>query len=232
MRSRLPAALTATILAYSRPQRQGGPASATAVQGLRATAPAATAVQGLCAISLDRRSAAGLGASAAATALLLPLPAPAAELPPAAVILRVAEVTQFQEDALRRAASYSDEEERERAGYAFGRNQMEMSVDVLLRNTRLSSLPGCATPALTIGEVKRIASRRDGMLSQADLLAMAAAYSRSREELRVAFEAMPERERREGKEIVRGLKAADDERKRAAQAEEEAAIAERGLYPR
>ena len=74
--------------------------------------------------------------------------------------------------------------------------------------------------------------KRHHRLRHLPLLAMAAAYSRSRDELRVAFEAMPERERREGKEIVRGLKAADDERKRAAQAEEEAAIAERGLYPR
>lgn len=146
------------------------------------------------------------------------------KLPPAAIILRVAEVTQFQEDILRQAASYSDEE-RISSGYNFGRQQMQMSVDILLRNTGLAELPGGAIPALTLGEIKQIAEQGQGYLSSKELLSMAGKYSRARDELRVAFEAMPAQAQSTGKSIVRRLTAQDNARKQEAMREAEAEAA-------
>ena len=168
--------------------------------------------------------------TAAAALCLLPSMPPAAraeppttraELPPAAVILRVAEVTSFQEDILRQAASMSDDE-RMSSGYNFARQQMQMSVDILLKNTNLGVTSGCATPALTLGEIKRIAEANSGYLSGNELLLMAGIYSRARDELKVAFEAMPASDQAAGKGIVRRLTAEDDARKRQGQAEAEA----------
>ena len=161
------------------------------------------------------RRALMLGAAAAA---LLPGPhraTAANELPPAVVMLRVAEVTDFQEAMMRRSAR-DTEDERRREGLEFGRPQMIMSTDILLRNTKLGSLPGCAAPALTLGGVKRIANVGEGALSSEELLMMASQYAKARAELRVAFEALPAEEQREGKEIARRLRAEDDARKRQA----------------
>ena len=170
---------------------------------------------------LSRRSALQfLGGGAAAVAVPRAVAA-ADSLPPAAVILRVAEVTSYQEDLLRRAASYSDDD-RERAGYSFGRNQFVQSVDILLKNTNLAALPGCTVPALTLNEVRVIATQGSGALTTAEYLSMASRYSRARDELRVAFEAMPEKEQATGKSIVRRLTYEDNLRKAEAKAEEEA----------
>ena len=140
------------------------------------------------------------------------------ELPPAAVILRVAEVTAFQEDILRQAASMSDDE-RMNNGFDFGRQQMTMSVDILLKNTNLGLLPACATPALTLGEIKKLADRGSGRLTRDEYLLMAGVYSRARDELKLAFEAMSAEEQATGKGIVRRLTAEDNARKREGEAE-------------
>ena len=175
--------------------------------------------------SMSRRT---LTFGAAAAASLLPPGRPphhiaalaaADTLPPAALMLRVAEVTDYQEALLRRAASYTDEE-RNREGLDFGRPQMAMSTDILLKNTKLSSLPGCAEAALTLGGVKRIASVGEGALTSEELLLMAGQYAKARDELRIVFEALPAEEQATAKTITRRLRAQDDERKR--QAEEEA----------
>ena len=155
----------------------------------------------------------------AAAALVTPRAAPAKEtLPPAAVMLRVAEVTDYQEAMLRKSARET-QEERQRDGLELARTQMELSTDVLLKNTKLASLPGCVQPALTLGGVKRIAQSGEGALTEGELLLMAGAYALARSELRVAFEALPPEEQQAAKDIVRKLRAEDDERKRQAQDE-------------
>lgn len=156
---------------------------------------------------------AGLGTPAAGA------DATAGTMSSATVMLRVAEVTDYQERVLRSSAALS-EKQRDEEGLVFARNQIKLSVEILLKNTKLGSLPGGAQPALTLADVQRVAERGDGPFTSTELLAMAALYARAREELRVAFMAMPADEQRDGKEAARLLRAADDERK--AQYEREA----------
>ena len=169
-------------------------------------------------ISYTRKSL--LVHSAAAASLLATTPstnkasaaeAAASELPRGTVMLRVAEVTDYQETMLRQVAAASDEENARR-GLSLGRKQMVMSTEVLLKNTRLGQLQGCAAAALTIGGVKAIAEGGDGKMSRDELLRMAAQYRTAREELRVAFEALPAAEQADAKAIARRLRTEDDAR--------------------
>ena len=154
-------------------------------------------------------------------------PSTSSEMAPAVVILRVAEVTEYQERILRRAAELSPMQ-RESEGLVIGRQQLSLSTDILLRNTKLGSLPGCAAPALTLGGIRQIAQRNEGTLSPAELVLAANLYARARSELRVAFESMPVEEQRAGKEIVRQLRAADEERIRQAMEEDDEELRLRG----
>ena len=87
-------------------------------------------------------------------------------MPPAAVMLRVAEVTEYQEQILRKSAAL-DAQKRDEEGLNFGRQQMEMSVDILLKNTKLGGLQGCAQPTLTLAGVRRVAESGEGTLTPA-----------------------------------------------------------------
>ena len=104
---------------------------------------------------------------------------------------------------------------------------MVLSTDIVLRNTKLGALPGCAPAALTLGRVKGLAQASEGKLSDTEMLLMADMYSRAREELRLAFEAMPEAEQRSGRAVARRLRAADEARKKLAQEEDAAEAKER-----
>jgi hypothetical protein len=148
------------------------------------------------------------------------------ELPPAAVMLRIAEVTDFQEGLLRRSAGLASDEERKAQNLLLGRAQLGLSVDILLKNTRLASLPGGDEPTLTLLSVKRMAQDGSGPLGGADLVRIADAYARARDELRVAFEALPAAEQQQGRAIARQLRAEDDERIRQA----EVGQVQRALY--
>ena len=132
-------------------------------------------------------------------------------------MLRVAEVTDFQERLLRRYAAAS-EEQRANSGFRFGR-EMVLATDVLLKNTKLDALPGCAPAALSLGAIKLIAKGNDGPLSDGELLGMARQYAEARENLRVAFEALPAAQQAEAKATAQRMRAED----RARMAEAEAA---------
>jgi len=99
-----------------------------------------------------RASTSALAACAAAlvavspSVTLLPAAATAIEvvreavLPPAAALLRVSEVTEMQEATLRRSADDTSPF-KQRTGLNIGRQQMMMSIDLLLTNTKLGALP-------------------------------------------------------------------------------------------
>ena len=168
----------------------------------------------------------------AATSLFAPPIASAAEpasLPPGAIMLRVAEVTDYQEKMLRQLATM-DEAELERGGFVIERSQMAMSTDILLKNTRLSSLPGCVPAALTLASIKQIAQDGKGALTPAEEAKMALAYFKAREQLRLAFEALPAAEQADAKAIVRKLRAEDLARIREGEREMELEQQQRALY--
>ena len=73
-------------------------------------------------------------------------------LPAAATLLRAAEVTAVQEDLLRRSAA-ATEQQRFDDGLLVGRQDMIMSVEILIRNAKLERVPntGAAVAALQGG---------------------------------------------------------------------------------
>lgn len=136
-------------------------------------------------------------------------------LPAAATLLRAAEVTAVQEDLLRRSAA-ATEQQRFDDGLLVGRQDMIMSVEILIRNAKLERVPNTGAAVAALQGVKRIAEvGGTGLLGQPELLAMARQYAAAREELRAAFERMPERERERGLQVVRRLRAEDEARLRA-----------------
>lgn len=138
-------------------------------------------------------------------------------LPAAAVLLRAAEVTAVQEALLRRSAA-ATEQQRLDDGLLVGRQDMIMSVDILVRNTKLERVPNAGAAVAALQGIKRIAEvSGEGPLRDTELLAMARQYEAAREELRAVFELMPTRERERGLELVRKLRAQDDERLRDAE---------------
>lgn len=144
------------------------------------------------------------------------------DLPPSAVLLRVAEVTAMQESLLRRAAAMS-EQQRLDEGLAVGRPQMSMSVDIFLKNTKLATVRNSEECVSTIRGVALIAEAGEGPLTERELTAMARQYAAARDELRQVFERLPEGEQAVGREVVRKLRTEDQARIRSGQ--EEAAAA-------
>ena len=143
---------------------------------------------------------------------------------PAAVMLRVAALSEFQEQTLHRAAALSDEERFAAAvsqrGLPVGPADMARSVDFLLRNTNLAVLPGCAPAAKTIGGIKRIAeSNTRQRLSKSELERMAMQYAVARGQLEQAFAALPEDMQLRARALASELQAAEDERRRYDDAE-------------
>ena len=138
---------------------------------------------------------------------------------PAAAIVRVAELCDFQEQTLRRAAAVSDEERFAAAvsdrGLPVGPADMVRSVEFLLRNTKLQGLPGCAPAAVTISGVKKVAERSTSQrLSARELLHMANQFAIARRQLDAALAALPEEDRRQGRMLASQLKAAEEKRRR------------------
>ena len=141
------------------------------------------------------------------------------QLPPAVVILRVIGLAELQEEMLYRSAALSDEE-RFAQGLAIGRRQVEMSADLLLTNTKLASQPGCGRAASTLAGLRKIASGGNKPLSQKELLLLAKQYALARDQLTLAFRALPEQDQREGEAMEKTLRAADDEAKQPYWSEE------------
>lgn len=183
---------------------------------------------------MTRRSAfrAG-GASAAAALLAFPVniqPAAAAEqplpLPPAAVVLQVAETTATLEGMMRQSVKDMDDltdQQRKDVGRwpPIGRAELKGSVDVLLRNSKLATLPKGDEAAGVLGGVKLIVGSGNSPLSKEEYLIVASQYSKARDACRAVFESFTAAQQAEAKEIVRKLQTETKERIRQNQEEEE-----------
>lgn len=190
---------------------------------------------------LARRSFIGAGAAA----FLVPhRPASAAtaviqlggvSYTPAAMLLQLAEQTAAMEGIMRQSAKDIERltlEQRESAGAAnqgpgvVGRRDMIMSIDIMIANSKLESIPNGAEAAGTLRAIQLTARSGKGPLSSDEYLAMAAVYRNAREvDLRRAFEAFGPEEQAEGKAIVRKASEQDLTRMREMEAAEAAEVA-------
>ena len=139
-------------------------------------------------------------------------------LPPAVMMLRIVEQTEFQEQMLRRSAALSNED-RFAQGVLIGPNQLKTSVDNLIRNTRLSELPACAPAVRSLCVIKSLAGRSSDKLSPRELLQAADQYAIARVQVSQAFDRLPEEEQRAGRALTLRLRASEDERARGDTAE-------------
>eukprot|EP00746_Dinoflagellata_sp_MGD_P058879 gnl/MRDRNA2_/MRDRNA2_251520_c0_seq1.p1 gnl/MRDRNA2_/MRDRNA2_251520_c0~~gnl/MRDRNA2_/MRDRNA2_251520_c0_seq1.p1 ORF type:complete len:282 (-),score=57.44 gnl/MRDRNA2_/MRDRNA2_251520_c0_seq1:41-886(-) len=133
-------------------------------------------------------------------------------LPQAAVVLRIAEVTSIMEKQLRQSATFDVQQRMEMNIPIIGRSNMAMSVDILLRNSKLESIPNSAPAVRALREVTRIAEANEGPLNKDEFLAMARQYEIARQELRATFESMPKEQQEQGRAIARGLFVEDQKR--------------------
>ena len=135
-------------------------------------------------------------------------------LPPAEVILDVAENTDAMEGLMRESAREA------KAGRqpVIKRGDMVKSVNVMLANSKLSSIPGADEAAGDLRRIAEIARARSGPLRSDEFLSMAEKYSDARNALRRSFEALPRKQQEAGKAIARKKRAAEEAKLVAARA--------------
>ena len=146
------------------------------------------------------------------------------------MLLQMAENTASMEGILRQsakeAASLTERQRDERGASNAGpgvitRIDMASSIDVMIKNSQLTSITGGNEAASTLRVVQVIAKTGKGNLSADDYELMAKQYAAAREDLRRAFEAMPPEAQANGKAFVRELRAKDMARMREMRDEEE-----------
>jgi len=176
---------------------------------------------------LSRRAM--LGAAAATIPISLPWRAAAAEqplpLPQSAIVLQVAENTAAMQGMMVQSAKDAETltvQQRIEAGRRpINRGEIAASIDVIIKNSKISALPNGGDAADMLRGVKIIAAVGQGELSGDEYKAMARQYERARDELKKVFDALPADQQAEGKAIVGKLQAADDARVREFEEEEE-----------
>mmetsp|Transcript_8182 Transcript_8182/g.18292 ORF Transcript_8182/g.18292 Transcript_8182/m.18292 type:complete len:127 (+) Transcript_8182:328-708(+) len=124
------------------------------------------------------------------------------------------------------------EEKRQADGYDFARGDMKMSVTILLRNSKLASVPNAEACVGSLRGIEKIADASEGPLSSVELIAMAQQYQAARDELKAVFERLPEGEREEGRKVARQLRTEEQAQMRVEQAEYERGRTQAGLYAR
>ena len=178
----------------------------------------------------SRRQVFGLGAAMAlasqnvrrAAAAEQPLP-----LPPAAMVLQVAETTAAMQTILVQSARDVEsltEQQRKEAGRwpPITRNELKQSVDVLLRSSKLATFGDAGAEAAGIlNGVKLTAGAGSGVITSDEYLIMARQYEQARDALKTVFESFSEVQQAEGREAVRKLQAAYAERVRQLEEEDE-----------
>ena len=140
-------------------------------------------------------------------------------------MLRVIELTAFQEQMLRRAAGLSDED-RFAEGLAIGPRQVQLSVELLKKNSGISSLAGCEAAVRTLGDVERLAQQSGDRLSTQMLLMLAAQFAQVRSQVAAALEQLPAEEQRDGRQLAAKLAASEAERRRSDDAQPTESAAE------
>jgi len=166
----------------------------------------------------------GLNSVGAASAAV---PADLEVVPPGVGVLRVVEVTEEMETLLYKAAAQrmpqpprsgkggfmgffsprSDVDETEEI--AIERLQMQQSIDVLLKKTRIADIPNSRVAVETLQGVSLIAEEGEGALTGEELRQMAQTYAQARRDLRRLFRAFSQEEQREFKDIFRRMQKAD-----------------------
>ena len=149
---------------------------------------------------------------------------------PAAMVLQMAEQTAVMEGIMRQSAKDMDTmtvQQRDEAGATnagpgvVGRQDMAQSVDVMIKNSRLETLPNGLEAASKLRGIRLTAKMGQGPLEKEDYLIMAQQYAATREDLRRGFEAMTPEEQAEGKRIVRELRQRDEAKMKEFQEEAE-----------
>jgi len=171
----------------------------------------------LCAPSPSRRAV--LGGLLAATANPVMCMAAAEgrsgeeSLPLGAKLLRVAEVTTEFEDQMLENANLDPKKLEEMGAMVLGRDTMVSSIEVLLRNTGITSIYEATGAVEQLRKVQQIA--RDGKepeITKEEFGEMAAAYRAAREELQSAFDRLPKKDQDAAKAAIKRLDAADKAR--------------------
>ena len=131
-----------------------------------------------------------------------------ADLPVGAILLRAIGQAGNQEQLLRRSAALTPEE-RFAQGVVVGRQQVALSVELLLKNTGLERLPGCGSPVASLNGIRRAAGSGTGALTSKELLDLAQQYGKVQAQIRAAYDQLPAAVREEGMLVEGQLRAAD-----------------------
>jgi len=138
---------------------------------------------------------------------------------PAAMILQMAEQTASMEGMMKVSASDSKTKTKVQRIVAGSkgegpgvvvRTDLVRSVDVMVTNSKVASFSPAA--AVSLRGISRIVNGGTGDMNQDEYLAVARQYEAAREDLRRAFESLSSEKQAEGKIIMRGLRAKDEER--------------------
>jgi len=138
---------------------------------------------------------------------------------PAAMILQMAEQTASMEGMMKVSASDSKTKTKVQRIVAGSkgegpgvvvRTDLVRSVDVMVTNSKVASFSPAA--AVSLRGISRIVNGGTGDMNQDEYLAVARQYEAAREDLRRAFESLSSEKQAEGKMIMRGLRAKDEER--------------------
>jgi hypothetical protein len=138
---------------------------------------------------------------------------------PAAMILQLAEQTSSMEGMMKVSAEeVSTLSKLERIGRGvkgqglgvIDRSDLTRSVSALVENSKLPTIAPAA--ALRLREIPRILASSKGDMTSDEYTAVAAEYARARDDLKGAFDKLPEDEKEEGLKIVRILRNKDAEK--------------------
>ena len=154
------------------------------------------------------------------------------EYTPAAMVLQMAEQTASMEGIVRQSAKemvelkLTEQQRDERGAKNLGpgvvrREDMLRSIDVMIKNSQLTSIPGGEDAAATLRGIQIIANAGQGALSADEYEQMAKQYSNAREDLSRAFQAMGPEAQAEGKAFIRGIRLRDEQRMKQMEDEEE-----------
>jgi hypothetical protein len=146
---------------------------------------------------------------------------------PAAMMLQLAEQTASMEGMMRASAAdvqtQKSRKERVEAGSqgtgpgVVMRGDLTQSVSILTKNSQIAKI--CPKAAFTLQTIPEYLGQKSPTTDMTfdEYLTVAKKYEAAREDLRVAFEALPEDDQQEGRQIVRAIRRRDLERMAAMQ---------------
>merc|ERR1719491_1103176 len=128
------------------------------------------------------------------------------------MMLRVSQqLAEFDVIFLRRAATLTEEQAAKEGLNLFRWQQLSSSVANVLEITKIEQLPGCAKAAEKLLDIKWIADISKGRLSAAEFQFIVDQYALARQEIEIAFKALPFELRVAGQLEMKELLAAEEE---------------------